>query len=442
MQGAVGSIFEVENNKDFVLKDGRVFIGAGGNGLKMIVGDDTVELARHTVVLVDGRELKPVRVTVLDSPEPDGAKISKDGTQLATLNTGQEAVIASHDLTDEELIAVDGVEREPIGGLIQKVGMNVRKASVPVKQVMEKEPLLNCCLQIGNGPPLCHISWPYKQLVKKYGPTTAEAELGPAQPRAKAFADPPVQERTSLRLPTSTSPSRKLSARVKRTSPGQRMREAGAPISLNDLTVPAVYRWADNGDLKLVAYTPSIRSNNLRITPGTNVNDIGQNHYRLAEGQVLVQSDSAVSVDTPHGTVLVQPGSAAVVSVDKDLVRVLDLSDKSANDVRLVVGKNSITLRPGQEVAVMSSGVRDVRKLITGDGIGRRRMRILPGGDKLNIVVNDFSVVDALGRHPMLKQLRASRDKRDRDTLSDIMKVAAALSMTLDRTRGPYSAAN
>ncbi|MBI4533586.1 MAG: hypothetical protein HY711_06525 [Candidatus Melainabacteria bacterium] len=400
--GECGTTFEVTGERSVLLKDGRMFAGAGKNGLRFRTHLADVMVAPKAMVLVSAMESKPLRVTNLDSPEPSAVEVQVNGEPVAQVDPGQE-VLVGHELGEEELIAADGVERTPVGGTIQKFGVVAQKAAVPVGQLIERDMLLGChSMRLGTAQ-----AWPFKRLQElKVASTSPSGEPGSRQKALNVVPSP--------------------SANAK-------------PFILTSYTAPGHYTLDGQGNWQLVAHVPSVAPQGLKLGPETDLSEIAPGHYRLIGGSVLTKSSRTTRLDTPSGVVVAKPNAAALVIVEDNLTRVLDLSDRASSDIRVLADRQYVDLLPGQEVGLIR-GVRiDPKMLVSGDGLGRRRMRVIPGSGEVRVVVNEFSIVDALGKLSVLKGIRRSQDNEELSLLYQIMKTAAAVAMSTGKSSIPYS---
>ncbi len=129
-----------------------------------------------------------------------------------------------------------------------------------------------------------------------------------------------------------------------------------------------------------------------------------------------------------------------MIFADGTVTRVLDLHDWSKGDVSLIIDKHSYSLLPGNEVGIVKGFAKaEAARLAHKDQLGRRRMRILQVNADTQLVTGDFPVVDALNKFPLLAHLSKSTSAADRHLFSNIVKMAAVLSMTTDTTRGSYT---
>jgi len=158
------------------------------------------------------------------------------------------------------------------------------------------------------------------------------------------------------------------------------------------------------------------------------VKEIANGHYFLSSGTILAHATIPLIFDTPNGTVTVKQNSVALISSQETMTRVFDLHDERRNGVVAVSGQTSLNLNPGSEVALMARSQGDISRVVLGDNIGHKNIRVMKigGGHGRGMVTGEFSMSDLLAYHPLLQKLRKSTDKNDQELVKSLMKTAAA----------------
>jgi len=188
-----------------------------------------------------------------------------------------------------------------------------------------------------------------------------------------------------------------------------------------------------------VAYSSTITTalpKNIVISGSAELVPVGADHFRLRRGNALIQAKHATRVDTELLSVFAKPGAILLVTDSRQLSRVRELCDKHTGDVKILVGNSTLQLSPGKEISVSRMDT-DALPQVFADGLARRNIHEVAMG-KFKIITDDFSILNALMNHPLLHQLRQSKDVLDAKTMDDIQKVAAILSLVSDRYKGPY----
>lgn len=399
MRGQAGTEFEVTQEKTILLKDGRMLVGAGSEGMTMQVAGEMVTMKPDTVALIESRANKPMRVTVINGNHEDAVTVSKDNQEVARVSKGQEAIIADSPLADEELIPTDGVERQPIGGTIVKQGLQVKKNTLSVAELEEKDPFLAACRKKKEKERLGNVS---------LNTGSHQAEI------AKSNDLMPIAYWH-----------------------GNLDQSNAYEISSNVPMQPGKYQFNGDGDWKLVAFTPMAA--NIRLGKGSRIEETGNNSYRLVSGTALIEAADEMTVQLGNASIHLTKGATVAVYTDGTTSGVQDLCDLGVGKVFFVADKKYLSLRPGQEAVLTVGPSTGVGHKIAADQLGRRRMKVVPIQEATHLVTSEFSLVDHMNKNHLLKGLRSSPEKHDQKLMNSILKSAAALSLTVDRSHGPYS---
>lgn len=102
----------------------------------------------------------------------------------------------------------------------------------------------------------------------------------------------------------------------------------------------------------------------------------------------------------------------------------------------VLINRHEHRLLPGREVSISGAARRSLNSVLSDD-LARRNIKETEVG-ALKVVGADFSLLDALIKHPLLLAVRSSSRPEDRNLIKHIQKTAAAISMTVDRGAGPY----
>lgn len=176
---------------------------------------------------------------------------------------------------------------------------------------------------------------------------------------------------------------------------------------------------------------PSTETTTDRMQPSTDakLSIISGGRYMLDGGSVLVHKRKPVQLQTPHGEVSIQSHAAALVSVDSEVTRVIDLFDWRIGCIKVSAGKSTKSLGPGSEMAlVIAQSPEEAQHLVLSDGLRRRKVKTVDMGQRHFAVASELSLVDAILKQPLLNQLRKSPNKDDKAVYEEIIKTAAALS--------------
>ncbi len=166
--------------------------------------------------------------------------------------------------------------------------------------------------------------------------------------------------------------------------------------------------------------------------------ELSPDQYRLSGGCVFMQTNAPMRIDTCRCSIFAAAGSAIVVHVDKNVTTVLNLHDRKQDSVRVVFGKNYLSLNPGEELGLMGSSVANPEQVAAGPRIGFRRTRVLENTGDMKVVLLEFSLADALKHCKIFRQLKQSPFEIDHKLLSQIVKTAAAINTMYAKSREAY----
>ncbi|HEY9870912.1 MAG TPA: hypothetical protein V6D08_17235, partial [Candidatus Obscuribacterales bacterium] len=387
---------------------------------KMKVKTDVaqVDLPPQTVVLVQTGEGAPTRVTALDLAGEEGLIVRAGPSLFVVMAAREELLIASRDLTPADLTHPDGVWRDYSPSKLDKDGFHVMKAQVSLDEMWAKNQLLLCRLE-----PI-EKRKAFKRLRKPEFLATVGLDT---------TLPPPVS--TSATAGATSPPPTAKWAKEKPAA----LEHHPRPFFMTTNTPAGSYFSEQKGEWRLVAYVPSGCPLDYHCGPGVNIAEVGPAQYYLSDGTVLLHPDRDVVIYTDNGDALIEAGSAAIISADVDITRVLNLSDHRPHGVHLVMNGQDAKLAPGYEASFTRGGKINARQLVLAQRLGRRDMRIMRMGENQYAVLNEFSVTDALIRHPLLQEARRSGAASDKRLIAEVQKTAAVISVSRDRTRGMYS---
>jgi hypothetical protein len=397
-QSDVGSSVKLESNDSLRLREGRMLVGAQRSSV--IVSADKVDVTcpEQVIVIISTAPEKATRITVLDSPDGADVPVKVNGEVVSSLTRGQEAIVSSKDIGDEELISVDGIAREPIGGRIEQQGLHIQKARVPVARLLATDPLIG-------GP--CHSSesapqsaWLYNRLSNRYHSDLASQSS--SQLISQLPSDKYYPEGTTSYLMCGQGESNATTG--------------GAMAKSNS----------------------AARTGGIRLAADSELSEVGPGVFNLTKGAALAAPIHPIDIKVGDATLKLKPHSAVLISLDKNITRVLSMAGSGSEQCELQIGRYKVPMNPGKEVGLVANQNVPTRELISADGVGRRAMHLIPFANDSELLVADFSLVDAMKVYPLLTSLRKSRDGADRGLAEQIIRTAASLSLSIDRSRGPY----
>ncbi len=426
LQATSGTELAVAQGKQLVMSNGSAIVKAGDESLTINPAKGEVTLKANAVALIESPENAPVRIVALDATEPDGVTVNVEGEKY-TIAPGEELLISE---TNPLTVA----QRPPLEGRVEKT------APLRLEGRLEKHNNVFILRAASNLPEeipkmvfiQCRQCALRNQLEAKYsqrGPDLAQVgspadKLGPAgnllrqQPDGVSSAPPPGAD-----LSASLSP---VSLRTPVSSNLQSLEARGSTMQAD----------ADDHFLNVATVAPSLSPPGFTVGRRARLSQAGENVYTLDLGSVIVNVRNKLAINTPHAGIIANVGSIVLVSVGSKITRVRDLSDRNKDAISILIGKHVLTLFPGKEAAVVDT-TRDPLPVVFADGLSRRGYRVV-AVDRMRVVTNDFSILDALIKHPLLQDLRHSPAKGDIATVSEIMKTAAVINWMFDRYKGPY----
>ncbi|HEY9870144.1 MAG TPA: hypothetical protein V6D08_13340, partial [Candidatus Obscuribacterales bacterium] len=428
LQATPGSRFKLAESGAVELGNGQMLATSGKRGLRIQTAVAEVLLDPDVAALIRTDDIKLTDVTVVDAPEDTGVVVRVAGRQFFALRATEQAVISNRKLGRAALEADDGVKRANITAK-KRASYFVMQARVPIADLMARSMILQCRFE--------RITWPMRKYEEKqYGLAALPPRVG------RLDAGSTDRNRAVL----SGSPQKVVQVAMGLGTRGIAPAGQGALAPDREIcdSCPSSYNQLLMGNVKGYGNGDRIREHIQRIwmTPGTNFHSTGKDVFDLPAGTVLLAAQRDMAITTPLSTVMLSRGTIAIVSADDTLTRLMNLNDRKPGGARLVFGSTCVALNPGEQVDYLLGRQIDAKRLMMRpDSVAHRRMRFQSAAQGTVIALSDFSMVDALTRHPLLAQLRASREGSDRTLLNSLVKVAAAIALSQNLERGPYYAA-
>jgi hypothetical protein len=168
------------------------------------------------------------------------------------------------------------------------------------------------------------------------------------------------------------------------------------------------------------------------------VRQAGDNRYKMSCGCVMITSSAPVQVDTCRVQVFAKANTSFVLHADEKVSRVLNLSDRAKDSLKVMVGDNHIVLNPGEEMSVGGKELSDAAQLTPSANIKYRRPQLV-NASGTKVLIFEFSLADALKQCVIFRQLRQSPLEADQKLLKEIVKTAAAVNTMFGKSREKYS---
>ena len=169
---------------------------------------------------------------------------------------------------------------------------------------------------------------------------------------------------------------------------------------------------------------------------GADLKITGQDRMDLTSGKLLIETTGQCVVATPLADIFIKRKALVLIRANKSSSRCLVLWDHDLGSVTVVCQKRHVRLGPGEEAYVTDHDPKGNE--IMDDEIGRRRVKVHVLGSGRAMTTDEFSLMQAMERDPLLYEMFRSPDGRDRMLKERIMKIAAVLNMVTGR-RGFYT---
>lgn len=193
----------------------------------------------------------------------------------------------------------------------------------------------------------------------------------------------------------------------------------------------------------LAAYTPEALSDSaehaLKLSADTIITRVDQSHYNLNQGCILLHTEEASFIQTRRAAIAAKSGATIVVSAKDEVTRIMNLSDRKRDSVRVIFGQHHISLNPGEELAVVCANAPDIDKAANEFVIRYRNAQRIAVSPEYNAVMFEFSLADAMRHCLIFKHLSESPSAEDHALLKEIIKTAAAVNTMFSKSRDKYA---
>jgi hypothetical protein len=411
--GCGGTEFKPSPGRTIDLNEGRMVAITQSKVLVIATGFGNVNVPADSAAVIDHMYPGVLRVASLAGQQAEVSVIGKDGTtKNMSAPPGEEVVISDESVAQEELIPIDGVDREPIGGKIAFAGLSVGKQKFDRKQMADREMLLNCNM----GNMFISIKRQVDKLKQQMGAVTAASPGG------------------SGGSPKATLPNNKI---LKAALP------VNAQLSAIGGTNSSFNKVSFSGDKEMIAggvSAPRTIFNDFAIAKysgSTDVRFAESDVVVLEKGQMLVAAVKKIHVKSGYYVVEIAPGTIAFVDANDKLVKVRNMWEETANAVSVVANGKSVAVGSGGELVLgQTNGL--VTAEVKADPVARRRVRLfdLPGAHV--VARSEVSIVSLIQNSKLLSELVKSENESDRQLAEKMIKMAACLAQTT-ASHGPYS---
>jgi hypothetical protein len=415
--GSGGSAFAPSKTRTLLLKEGKLVTMAGTQGVVIETSHGNVRVPPDGATIVEQKPSGVVRIANLSGARTDVAVPAGDGqTKILSAEPGEELVIADAGLADEELIPVDGVDREPIGGAIALAGTRIEKRRFDRKMMANREQLLICntgCFTVTMKKKFDNV----KQNMDSSAPLVSGKPGDASRVRALGTG---AGARTKAALPKGLAP----------------VSQSGS-VQSADL-VPIGFRAPSaSGGLSSGVFTLATAHAVVKHSGRAKMNLEQHGVMTLRNGETVVAASKRTVVRAGAYTFNVAPGTIALVCKDGDVVKVRNLYETSANAVQVFVGGKYVHIAVGHEV-LLGPDDGSLTKALKSEPIGRRHIKRFDVAGGHSMTRCEFSLVSALQNADVLTRLMNSKSDSDREISDKLVKMAAVLTQ-VTAGRGAYA---
>lgn len=409
--GEGGTEFAPNGSGNVVLKQGKMVLLTGNRDMTVATNQGDVVIPANSSSIVEQRNSGLVRISALTGT-PAKFTLKGSADEILAANPGEELVVGDSSLSDEELIAADGVDREiVVGGSISIAHTKITKVKFNVDMLANREPLLQC--NMGN----------FYGLNRRFNNLRRDM-IGVGSNSGPNTNINPTSNKTSFNPQnTNSGVLKNISAHNQETAQSELK-----PIAYINASIgPAA---------KSVS---SFESGHFVIKHGkhTNVNVDENGVINLTKGSIVVRALDPSLVKAGRYTVSVDPGAIALVEVDGSIVKIANLYEGKLHSVKAYVKRGSVPIASGQE-AIFGIGEGQIGTWLKNNPVARRRMKnvSLKGGHKLTR--SEVSLVSMIQNSPLLFEVWKSEHHSDKDISDKVLKMAACL-LQVTTSHGPYS---
>jgi hypothetical protein len=386
------------------MKTGKMVAMSGKNGLVVETAKGKVTLPADSSAVIEENEKGVTRVAYLTGGAGTVEVGSGANKRILNADAGEELIVASIDMPDEELIPIDGVDRVTIGATIKVGSLQVKKGSYNKKMMAEREKLLNCT---GGCYPVVMKNKFNKLKADLDNTGTPGAPSGPGGPGTHGAG----------RKISMVEPAAQVDSAYKAVAAIQRP----TFVAPNVVTVDTEgTRIKHDGSAKFVMEQPTL---------------IG-----LTSGELMIAAEHKTIVRCANGFVELLPNTIALVKKDKNCLKVRNIWDRSNNSIRAYAGGKMMPIGVGHEVLVSDPG-QDMNKLLKTDGLSRRRITRFLLNNNQSAMNSEVSFLGLTAESPVLARVFKSEREDDKELSSKFSKMAVILNVVTGK-HGNYGRIN
>jgi hypothetical protein len=403
--GRTGTIFAAHKDHRVKLQEGRLVLVTDRRPLTVETDRGEITVPEDSVSIIDESSSGVVRVLSLSGKDTKCSVGTGSQQTLISATSGQEVVVADASIGEEELIAVDGVERQPVGGTITVGKMQVRKQTFDRKRMWEIEPLFSCKMT---------DQWdPVRRQVTKLRQNMGGQQIG---------------EKTEK-----TEPSPLSQLNVPALPPGPATAD-----NLADHLQPIAYRTPTNS-MPPVSTLRELSSKGavVKFNSSSQVSMDADDLFTLSKGDLLVTTTKHTVIRCGKYHVAIDPGTIALISMSGNTMKVHDLWESKGSSMHVYAGPKLVSMTVGQEL-IVSGTESPIAQEMRKDQIGRRRVHMYQLSKAEAAAQAEVSIVSLILCNHLLSEVFHSKQAADHSLSEKLIKMAACLTQAT-ATHGPYS---
>jgi len=391
-----GSLFRIVSPAEVELARGRMVVISDTAAVKVQTAQARILVPEGSAAIVEASPQTGATVFSLAGKRSLSISLKNSSVEEEDIElpSGQTISIADTDLSAEELIGIDGVERRPIEGRIRAVG-TARFFEFSPAQLAGKNMLVAChALQLDPSSKIARL-------------------VGAVEDRVLEDA------RSQGRTPLETTGNK--IARLVNAKP-----EASTPLATS-FAASAAYCKPMSDDNRLVAAT------------NNSVYHASHNDTIVLElGTVVLRSCSPIKVQAGASEVRISHNGVALVEFDGAALKVINLCDLRGESVVITHGNQALSVDTGREV-ILTAKAPALPHLYNVHDIGHRQVSSKNLGKDGWITASEIDLTDILAKHPLVSLLRrqASSSEPERRLVSQVTKAAAIMTI-LHGTKEPF----
>jgi hypothetical protein len=388
-----GTLYSNDEKAGVKLARGRMLVIAGDKSARVETNALTVEIEPGSSAIVETglNGLTRVFSTAAYEKSHQAATVSfANGKEQVALKVGDAIIAADHDISNEELIPIDGIDQRPISGQIAALPKNVRLVEYSLKQMTNRNLLIAC------RPLDIHPSSKSGQALKQ----AHEQALAAAEKQA------PFDGKNSLQGVAEMQDSTKNTM----TSVAEREQSFETIVDERGRSVIA-------------------RRNSIFKLSG--------NQLDLELGTLLVSSTEPLNITGCGRIVSVTKGATALIQSNGTSLKVINLTDKANNSVAVINAGKRITVTNGQEV-LLSTKPPTLSDVFDNHRIGHRALHSQDLGADGWLTLSHVNLQDELVHHPLLKQVHHARDLNVSKRIVGQIMLTAAIMNTMGANRTSF----